>query len=605
MTRIKNNKKNIVIVVSMVLLCMLFSVMETFAVPPIGGEAAYEVKNYDLYAEVNKAHQYTVTETITVNLTDDLNKIEFAIPNGNYKYSSFKVDGIDYIGVEKTIAINDKNRLSRGEHTYVLEYKVKEYMDEDDSRDVYFFDVLPPSWFQPITNLKIRVKYPEDFPVEDIQYFAGQYGVQNVDTKINYNIDKAENMISITSTRIPENLGITLKAILPNNYWQGALSGKWAINLMLTIAIIVFLALLVMWFVGGRDPKPEKVIQTKVVEGISPVEVGYILNGRVSIRDVVSLIVSFGTKGYIKIVEYEPKRYRLLRVCNPGAADEHKYIRNVFEHLFEDVPIGRALEMNEIGHRLRRIKIILDDAVAAGFSSEDMASCTFVSKMFRALGSIILSLSMGMFVVLRDMSVFASVNILEVIIIFIASLFVIFAISDTFDKHYYSAGSTYILGLIGLGMVFVGLVVYLAARTYIITGNLLVAVLSAVLTIGSELFVVVMRARAEGNAVVASKLMQLRHFIYHPSARVLLEEHLVNKNYYYDILPFALIFSGLETWTISFLTLDVPTPSWYSDDVEGQVYSNLRGKNITILDYAKDIRTFARTIEDAYYSLEG
>ena len=65
------------------------------------------------------------------------------------------------------------------------------------------------------------------------------------------------------------------------------------------------------------------------------------------------------------------------------------------------------------------------------------------------------------------------------------------------------------------------------------------------------------------------------------------------------MLIYALTFGSEESWAISFLTLDVPEPEWYSDDIEGHAFSNLR-ETPTTVDYARDIRSFVRTVEGAY-----
>ena len=43
----------------------------------------------------------------------------------------------------------------------------------------------------------------------------------------------------------------------------------------------------------------------------------------------------------------------------------------------------------------------------------------------------------------------------------------------------------------------------------------------------------------------------------------------------------------------------MPDPDWYTDDIEGHAFSNLREKPTTV-DYARDIRSFVRIVEGAY-----
>ena len=69
------------------------------------------------------------------------------------------------------------------------------------------------------------------------------------------------------------------------------------------------------------------------------------------------------------------------------------------------------------------------------------------------------------------------------------------------------------------------------------------------------------------------------------------------------MMIYALTFGAEESWAISFLTLDVPEPEWYTDDIEGQAFSNLKEKPTTV-DYARDIRSFVRTVEGAYEEMQ-
>ena len=57
---------------------------------------AYEVTSYIVRATVQKDHSYNVTETIGVNIPDQLQSIEFAIPSGNFRVSDVMVDNSSY-----------------------------------------------------------------------------------------------------------------------------------------------------------------------------------------------------------------------------------------------------------------------------------------------------------------------------------------------------------------------------------------------------------------------------------------------------------------------------------------------------------------------------
>ena len=134
---------------------------------------------------------------------------------------------------------------------------------------------------------------------------------------------------------IPENFGITLKAQLPDGYWEKALDGSWSITAITLVMAGLLLILLILWIIGGRDPRVKRESVTKPVEGLTPVELGYIFNSEVRTRDVLNLVLQFAQKGYLTISEYEPKRYRLIRGKAP--VNEERMYRNAFRILFEDV----------------------------------------------------------------------------------------------------------------------------------------------------------------------------------------------------------------------------------------------------------------------------
>ena len=57
---------------------------------------------------------------------------------------------------------------------------------------MFYFDVLLPEWKQPIGNVSINVTFPEDFPFDDMQCYAGQFGVQDANNKITFKADEAK-----------------------------------------------------------------------------------------------------------------------------------------------------------------------------------------------------------------------------------------------------------------------------------------------------------------------------------------------------------------------------------------------------------------------------
>ena len=566
---------------------------------------AYEVTRLEMKAQVSKNHSYDVTEEITVNIPQTLQQIEFAIPSGSFRMNGLTVENTAFsaniASSGSSVKITDPQALTTGVHTYTIKYKILEFADRNKERDVFYFNVLLPEWRQPIGEMYAQIEFPGDFPIKSLQHFAGQFGAQDTENRLTYKTDKSSNSFRVSGKMIPENYGLSLKAELPDGYWVDALDGVWAIYAMIFVMGAAVLVMLILWIIGGRDPKIKRVPQTKPLEGVSPVELGYVFNNSFDGRDLVRMIIYFAIKGYLKISEYEPKRYRLIRKKDPDG--EEKLLRNAYAILFEDVYKNRALDMDDLGERLYRIENAIRDDVAAGFSSKEAQAYTPLSRAFRVACIILTGISVAVANGLRYSYQYVDVNYAESALIGIAVMAMTTLLCIAVDRRDSSSGETGRTMEIVTGAILAGMIIYFAVSIISSTGHILAGLIVAVLCMAEVFLAVIMRARGKGNSVLVMKLRQLRRFIAHPTPKELLENYLADPGYYYDMLIYALTFGSEESWAISFLTLDVPEPEWYSDDIEGHAFSNLR-ETPTTVDYARDIRSFVRTIEGAYESMQ-
>ena len=561
---------------------------------------AFEVTGYDLTAVVGKDHTYTVEEKISVNIPNQLQRVEFAIPSGNFRIGEIEVENALYeaktASEASTVVISDPEKLSKGTHVYNIKYKIREYRDHDSAKDMFYFDVLLPEWRQPIGRVSINASFPDDFPFDDMQCYAGQFGVQDVNNKIAFEADEAAHAVSVTGEMIPENFGITLKAQLPDGYWEKTLDGSWSITAITLVMTGLTLILLILWIIGGRDPKGNRrEIVTRPVEGLTPVELGYIFNSEVRTRDVLNLVLQFAQKGYLTISEYEPKRFRLIRGKEP--VDEERMYRNAYKILFEDIYMNRPLSMSKIGPRIEKIRAAITDDVAAGFTTSESSPFTPLSRAFRAAGAGLLGIGLGLSAMFSYYYDYKTPNYVEALLVAAAGAFAALLFCKAIDDRDSSSTESGRYAEMLAAMIFALPVIYTSFRIVVNTGKPYAAIPMIIAAVIAEFLIVIMRARGKENAVTVNKVRRLRHFISHPTPKEVLENHLADSNYYYDMLLYALAFGSEEAWAISFLTLDVPEPEWYSDDIEGHAFSNLRVAPTTI-DYARDLRSFIRTFDN-------
>ena len=515
---------------------------------PVTENGAFEVTGYDMTAAVGKDHSYTVEEKISVNIPAQLDKMEFAIPSGRFRIEGIEVENVAYetkkASEASKVAITDAAKLSEGAHEYTIKYKIREYEDRDAAKDMFYFNVLLPEWKQPIGKVSISVSFPEDFPFDDMHCYAGQYGVQDVNNKIAFDAKESEHIVTVNGEKIPENFGITLKAQLPEGYWENELDGNWSLAAIILVMAGVSLLLLLLWVIGGKDPKVRKQTVTKPIEGLSPVELGYVFNSEVRTRDVLHMILQFAQKGYLSISEYEPKRYRIIKGKRP--VGEEKMYRSAYGILFEDVYKGRAVEMDKIPARLEKIRASIENDVAAGFTSNDDSPFTPMSRTFRYVGAAVLGAGLALANGLSYFYGYQDPKYLESVIIGAAAAFASLMLCKVIDQKDSSSTSAGIFAEIMSSLMIALPVLYAAYRVSANTGKPVIGIPLVAASAFAVFLIVIMRARGKNNAVLVSRIRRLRNFIYHPTPKELLENHLADDQYYYDMMLYALVLHCLQ-----------------------------------------------------------
>ena len=562
---------------------------------------SYEINNYDFKAVVKKNHTYEVTKQITVNLPNNLSEISFDVPAGNYIINDVDVKGTDFSlaknGSKYNIVIKDKKQLRKGSHTFKITYIVKEFAEKNKNYDLFYLTALSPDWEVPIQNYKFTLVLPKDFPWDDLQYYAGQFGSQDVSNKMSYSIDG--NTITMSGSLIPSDFGITFKAELPDGYWKDPLNNEWTIGLGGVLFIATATLSLILWLAGGRDPKFKKKVISNPIDGISTADVAYVFNGKLSIRDIVPLIVRLGISGCLKIVEYAPKKYKLVKL-NAPSIDEDRYIRAIYGELFEDVYEGRAVEMEDIGVKLKRILIDVESSVASGYSSREMRASTTISKLFRYVSIVAISLATATIPVLVSMYMYEEeIKYGLPAGLFVLSVLILNIITRRFDLRYDMDWNHFKVSISMYSALYVAELVYVGYLVYKCNKSLMIPLLIVVAGAFGAMMTCLMAARARENARLSNRMMGMRNFIEEAKPRDIAIMQQSNSEYFYEMLPYAMQFSQYEIWAQKFRGFKVTAPNWFEIIAEGRT-SMASVSNGDVETLTRELYQFERTIESVY-----
>ena len=474
---------------------------------------------------------------------------------------------------------------------------MKEFAEKNKNYDLFYLTALSPDWEVPIQNYKFTLVLPKDFPWDDLQYYAGQFGSQDVSNKMSYSIDG--NTITMSGSLIPSDFGITFKAELPDGYWKDPLNNEWTVGLGGVLFIAAATLSLILWLAGGRDPKFKKKVISNPIDGISTADVAYVFNGKLSIRDIVPLIVRLGISGCLKIVEYAPKKYKLVKLSTPSI-DEDRYIRAIYGELFEDVYEGRAVEMEDIGVKLKRILIDVESSVASGYSSREMRASTTISKLFRYVSIVAISLAIATIPVLVSMYMYEEeIKYGLPAGLFVLSVLILNIITRRFDLRYDMDWNHFKVSISMYSALYVAELVYVGYLVYKCNKSLMIPLLIVVAGAFGAMMTCLMAARARENARLSNRMMGMRNFIEEAQPRDIAIMQQSNPEYFYEMLPYAMQFSQYEIWAQKFRGFKVTAPNWFEIIAEGHT-SMASVSNGDVETLTRELYQFERTIESVY-----
>ncbi|MBN1494367.1 DUF2207 domain-containing protein [Candidatus Peregrinibacteria bacterium] len=309
----------------------LFLSQAVFAYTP------WYIKNFDQKIEIFENGTLHVEETVVADFSDDPHRgIIRTIPT-NYrdKYGNpfnlrFKLLSVkDENGKPHPIAdqgrdfedwdnyfikIGDPDVYLNKITTYVITYEVTRAVGFFPEHDEIYWNLFT-KWDVPVVESSATVILPASSKTQDQRAacFTGAYYSTASDCTAKIIDEKTYEYKSQTELGAFEGFtivaGFSKGIVEPPNALQQIL---WFIfdNWSLLIPVFVFIFLFLKWWYTGRDPKTKDTIipQYTAPKGLTATEVGTIIDEKVDIHDITTVIIDFAVKGFIKIKEIKEKK---------------------------------------------------------------------------------------------------------------------------------------------------------------------------------------------------------------------------------------------------------------------------------------------------------
>ena len=519
-------------------------------------------KYFNVDVKVHENNSYDFTETVgTVFNTEG---------HGIYRYVPMTFDGIrervdsgwcstDALDTYEEdgnyiLQIGSGDKYIFGPHEFRYGYKITFRDDREDSGDYMYIDVLPTSWQTPIESADISIEMPKAIKKEWISVYVGQYGSE-ADAAVGWNLDG--KIIRIHEEDLDKGVGITVLARLPEGYWVGMEDDQGTKTAATGLPAILALLLGALWARFGRRQHIVETVEFHPPKGVTPAEIGLIIDGVLDKKDMVSMFVYFAQKGYMTIEEKAKRKFIFTKLQDINLEEKH-FAERLFDGLFNDGNEVHTDDMSEnFAYGYQDACEILQDEYG-----DVTPKTTKLMQIFSGLALYLFAMVipiMGMSYMLRtDVSIFAAV------ITALISIFVTGRIRTSYryrmtGKKRGSRIYRIVLWIISLAALL--FTAYAVGRAFdsVIVGAIYFLGFGA-----CECFNIYCDKLTDKAAEDMGKILGLRNFI--QTAELDRIEALVEDDpeYFYSVLPYAYVMGLTDKWIKKFENINVTAPIWYS-----------------------------------------
>ena len=522
----------------------------------------YITRHFDVKVRFDDSHTAKVTEHIEVFFVQAHQGIIRKMPlamDRSYKIKHVKVPGYQFTtrkdGEQLLVEIGEPDVELTGKHVYEINYEIVYYKDRSFEQDELDQILLPDNWGTSIRHSRLVVVMPKACNWDQTEIDFGRSGSMDEDWSKYFKKQTTERVLTFDGKDIPLHYGLVVwNAHLPEGYWENARSsrqGDAARNALLLFIILVSAVIpVLLWLKWGRDYPVTETEEYEPPQGLTPAEAGYALDGVIDDREMMTMLLYFAQKGYLKIIEVGSANYDLQK-ADPIHEKEPAFAKRLYAGLYRGgasrVPV-KALPRS-FRKDLDKAKAMLESSFEAMHGSV----FTIASQVARfACMGIMMANELLCGLVMGNERIFSVVPSVILQLLGIAMVFSGYWKMDGPRKKRWISGGVlvYLFGLL--------IVVYLVARISLIHG-----ILEGLCGLLIPFFGWIMPRRDQASARLLGRLRGYRSCIRKADAsrlRALTEE---NPDYFYETLPYAIIFDMETQWSSHFTDIPLQEPAWY------------------------------------------
>lgn len=294
----------------------------TVAAPAVA-QRSLVIDRFDASIDVAATGDIRVEETIVPQFTGAWNGIyrtipvEYRTPQGLNYTLQLKLESVtDDSGAPLRYTTTRQRQYLRiqiwvpgavdAQRTVKLSYRVANALRFFDDHDELYWSITGDEWDIPINAASAAITLPSGVTGLRATAFRGAFGstAQN-------DVAIESDAVRVTTERLGMHEGLTVvvgwnPGIVHRPSTIDRIVAAFSSNLPLGIPIVVFFAMFVLWRAKGRDPARAPIVtQYDPPPGMTPSEIGTLVDASPNMRDITAAIVDLAVRGYLHIDELD------------------------------------------------------------------------------------------------------------------------------------------------------------------------------------------------------------------------------------------------------------------------------------------------------------
>lgn len=552
-------------------------------------ESNFDIKSYYVKLDIKEDTTINFQEIVSIDFKEKIDSIQKRIPihyNGyNHKLENIKV--IDPITKEDLVfkATTLKNSVLidifssslKGIRNFKIEYQMQYGDDFILFEDIFKMQLIKNDYKSsiPITKFEINFDKKVEGVAKNISFTLGstEYS-KSENIKWEFKTDKS--IVGYVRYLYPYE-GLKVKINFDNGFFKPKTKVFDQQRYIIVFSVMGFIIILSLVFKSiVKKPKVAKTLTFLPPEDMSSLEIAENLKDyKVGDKDIMSLIVHWATKEYINIVEKDEKIFLEKRVANLKIKNKNEkdFFRKIFE--FGTGSIVKIEDLNEefFSYLKDLKKNIYDKRNEKSFFNKETFIMFLVSSIFALFITYFLTPDIIKQVGGGYFNTFISLYLLMIFLhVFTFQVFKNIKFSNTLNK------------VIIYTLVFVPVIVLYALLSSngiekvrgLILDDFEIAYLfniwklnvfsTFVLSQITMFFITNVNKYSKTKLIIKGKIEGFKSFLSNVTVEELNSIYYDNNEYYYQMIPYCMVFDSLDKWTTLFSQIKIDAPKWYSGE---------------------------------------